>query len=58
MKIKNLQVTSIAMLVLLGASCRKDNAPEVGNESRTAVQFSSSINGQIKTKASAFVTRR
>lgn len=51
MKIKNLQITSIAMLVLLGASCRKDNAPEVGNETRTAVQFSSSINGQIKTKA-------
>ncbi len=41
----------MAMLVLLGASCRKDNAPEVGNETRTAVQFSSSINGQIKTKA-------
>jgi len=51
MKIKNLQFGSIAMLMLLGTACRKDNAPEVVNENRTAVQFSSSINGQIKTKA-------
>ena len=51
MKIRNLQFGSIAMLMLLGTACRKDNAPEVVNENRTAVQFSSSINGQIKTKA-------
>lgn len=51
MKIKNLQFGFIAMLILLGTACRKDNATDVVNESRTAVQFSSSINGQIKTKA-------
>lgn len=51
MRIKNLHLTSMIFLVLFGTACRKDKAPEISNESRTAVQFSSSINGEIKTKA-------
>lgn len=51
MKIKNLHLTSIFLLVLFGTACRKDNAPEIIPGSGTAVQFSSSINGEIKTKA-------
>ncbi|WP_316831503.1 fimbrillin family protein [Pedobacter aquatilis] len=51
MKIKNLQIISLTMLAFLGTACRKDKAPETPNEIRTAVQFSSAINGQIKTKA-------
>ncbi|WP_443946251.1 fimbrillin family protein [Pedobacter sp. AW1-32] len=48
---KNLHLTSIALLLLFGTACRKDKKPEVINESRTAVQFTSSINGQVRTKA-------
>lgn len=51
MKIKNLHLTGMILLVLFGTACRKDNTPEIINENRTAVQFSSSINGEIKTKA-------
>ena len=51
MKIKNLQIITLTLFVLFGSACRKDNTPEITDQTRTAVQFSSSINGQIKTKA-------
>lgn len=51
MKNKNLQIITLGMLVFFGAGCRKDKAPKVIDETRTAVQFSSVINGQVKTKA-------
>ncbi|WP_051759454.1 fimbrillin family protein [Pedobacter antarcticus] len=51
MKIKNLHLTTIFLLVLFGTACRKDRAPEIIPGSGTAVKFSSSINGEIKTKA-------
>lgn len=51
MNIKHLQLASITMLVLLGTSCRKDNATGVVDGTKTSVGFSSTIEGQIKTKA-------
>jgi len=51
MKIKHLQLASLTMLVILGTSCRKDNAVGVVDGTKTAVSFSSTIEGQIKTKA-------
>ena len=51
MKIKNLQIFTLTLLVFFGSACRKDNTPEIQDQTRTAVQFSSAINGQIKTKA-------
>jgi endonuclease G len=51
MKFKNLQIITLTLFVLFGSACRKENAPEVIDQTRTAVQFSAAINGQIKTKA-------
>lgn len=53
MRIRNLQFASIVALVLFATACKKDNPkePEVVVDNRTAVRFSSSIDGQIKTKA-------
>ena len=50
MKIRNLQFTVLAVSIFM-ASCRKDNTRDVINHSGTEVKFSSTINGQITTKA-------
>jgi len=50
MKIRNLQFAVLAVSVFV-ASCRKDNTRDVINQAGTEVKFSSTINGQIKTKA-------
>lgn len=51
MKVKHLQITGMLMLVMLGTACRKDQATIDSNRNLTAVKFSSSIDGQVKTKA-------
>ncbi|NCD72492.1 fimbrillin family protein [Mucilaginibacter agri] len=50
MRIRNLQFAFLVVMVVL-ASCRKDNTRDVLNPKGTEVRFSSSINGEIKTKA-------
>lgn len=52
MKNQNILFASTITLFVMSSACKKDNPTEpVLPETRTAVQFSSSINGQIKTKA-------
>ncbi|WP_295769018.1 fimbrillin family protein [uncultured Mucilaginibacter sp.] len=54
MKIQNILVATSMSLLVLGSSCKKDknNKPEVTDpRALSAVKFTSSINGQIKTKA-------
>ncbi|WP_342648609.1 fimbrillin family protein [Mucilaginibacter sp. CSA2-8R] len=51
MRIRNLQVTFVAALLLLVAACRKDRGNDVIDVAANEVRFSASINGQIKTKA-------
>jgi endonuclease G len=51
MKIKHLQITGMLMLVMFGTACRKDKTSIAPNENRSAVKFSSTINGQIQTNA-------
>jgi endonuclease G len=50
MKIKHLQLASISALLLFVTACRKDSTGVIDSK-KTAVEFSSSIEGQIKLKA-------
>lgn len=51
MRNQNILFATAISLFVLSSSCKKETTPEVVNPSGTAVTFSSSINGQIKTKA-------
>jgi hypothetical protein len=50
MRNQNIFLASALSLLVLTSSCKKETSPEVDIDA-TAVKFSSSINGQIKTKA-------
>ncbi len=53
MKKQNILLATTVSLLILGSSCKKENKHEGGNPTGSkAVQFTASINGQIKTKAS------
>ncbi|GAA3960851.1 hypothetical protein GCM10022246_12670 [Pedobacter ginsengiterrae] len=51
MRNQNILFATAITLFVMSSSCKKDNAPVVTNPNATAVKFSSSIDGQIKTKA-------
>ena len=51
MRNQNIFLASALSLLVLTSSCKKENTPEVVDNNATAVTFSSSINGSIKTKA-------
>lgn len=51
MKNQNVLLATALSLLVMSSSCKKEDSPETGNPSTTGVRFSSSINGQIKTKA-------
>jgi endonuclease G, mitochondrial len=51
MRIKHLQITTLAVLLIVVSACRKDRVQEVVNVGSKEVKFSSTISGQITTKA-------
>lgn len=51
MRIKSLKIPAFALLLMFVGACKKDNKKDVPGVGQAEVQFSSTISGQIKTKA-------